>query len=607
MVSTRTAFYLRLLLLMACAAVLLVSSRARAEGPEINPFGCLGRYETATGDRSLAQMKLELERKQQPLFEKEDPHSIRALKACVVAMLKSRLGHADAGEWYERSIDENPKEPGYELFAGNYYSGFRGARAPVVELAEKHYYAALQKLEALEKAGKRRAYHDVVEEWVKKRLMVLYQQDGWQVLPWKAYWKHDLPNGLNAPGLALGGEYGISKDTRPFNRKGDNNEMRVFSGEADFANSDLRAGAAARPVLGAGLTDREVWDIARAPWREQGEARVRLRQRHFGALDFRYYESSAHEAQITSFYYPTQNLADVRVREAGLSYQRVLPLYPLLDFRILASASRGERTGAVEFLPLETEHYNLYEFSPSFSRFLGTDKLTLDLTYAKLDITDSTSGPTADRLREKVIRGVELEYALYSPLTLPRLGLGSLRPFRTATRGWYFFAGAVQDDEVYGARTVTKRDIYGGSQFRGPGRFDLSLQGTYVDSHTQFADPNDGHIYTDGTQTFSGFRTSAALETRLIDPDAIPGINGSIFAPDQLSLVIPVTHDLGLEGRTDYENVRAGAQLWFKFFGTGFWGPAFLISGGYDYQYFYNISKGMHLFQVNARLGWGEL
>src|SRR5450755_2953662 len=92
------------------------------QGPEINPYECLGRYEAATGNRSMTQVRAELEKRLHPLFEGDEPHTVRAMKLCVVAMLESRLGDDDAGEHYARAVQENPEEPGYELFYGMLYS-----------------------------------------------------------------------------------------------------------------------------------------------------------------------------------------------------------------------------------------------------------------------------------------------------------------------------------------------------------------------------------------------------------------------------------------------------------------------------------------------------
>jgi hypothetical protein len=206
-------------------------------GPEINPYECLGRYEAATGNRSMTQVRAELEKRLHPLFEGDEPHTVKAMKLCVVAMLESRLGDDHAAEHYAAAVAEAPEEPGYELWYARLYANFRGARGIVVEKAEDHFYKALEKIDALKANGKFRDYHKVVEEWAHKGLLVTYQEDGLQLLPWKAFPQHGYA-GHDAPGAALMAQLSVSKDTRDFFR---NNEMRLFTGELMFANSPFRS------------------------------------------------------------------------------------------------------------------------------------------------------------------------------------------------------------------------------------------------------------------------------------------------------------------------------------------------------------------------------
>ena len=189
------------------------------------------------------------------------------------------------------------------------------------------------------------------------------------------------------------------------------------------------------------------------------------------------------------------------------------------------------------------------------------------------------------------------------------------------------------DDDVYGVRTVRKHDFYFGSRFEGAGNWDFWLQGAYSTAKLTELDVGTGAVGTPAIPLESAsFRTTALVQRRIINPDAIPGINGSFLAPDMLNLVIPATWDKGLSGSScaesndpkhpipfntaytsaadcykTYENVRVGAELWAKFFGTGFWGPAFLTTIGYDYQYFYQIKKAVHEVHLNLRMGWGKL
>jgi hypothetical protein len=623
---TKLSFVVR----SVCFALALsgVASAAAPEdrGPEINPYECLGRYEAATGNRSMTQVRAELEKRLHPLFEGDEPHTVKAMKLCVVAMLESRLGDNHAAEHYAGAVAEAPEEPGYELWYGMLYSNFRGARGIVVEPAEDHFYKGLEKIDALKKAGKFRDYHQVVEEWIHKRLLVTYQEDGLPLLPWKAYAQHGYA-GHDMPGASLMAQLSVSKDTRDFFR---NNEMRLFTGELMFANGPYRA-------LGK-LTKAQIYDIARAPLRYRHEERLRLRHNLIGALDVSFAQEKLVKGQIDSYYLPPpttgSKLSDVDVQELGLGFERVIPLYPVLDFKLAGGVKHIDRQGVIEFDALTHEKFWLYEARPSFSRFIGPDKITLDLVYVYMNVTDVPFGVKADAQRAKYIRAANLEYALYTPLVLPEFRNGELGMHRTPTRGWYFNAGAADDDDVYGTKTVTRRDFYLGTRFEGAGNYDLSLQGTYSTSSLTGLDPNTGTPDNISPPIKStSFRTTAIIQRRIINPDAIPGINGSFLAPDMLNLVVPITWDKGLSGSsckvvtTDpmslikfneaytpeadcyktYENVRVGAEIWAKFFGTGFLGPSFLTTVGYDYQYFYNIKKAFHEVHLNLRMGWGKL
>ena len=568
-------------------------------GPEINPYECLGRYEAATGNRSMTQVRAELDKRLHPLFEGDEPHTVRAMKLCVVAMLESRLGNNDAAEHYAAAVAEDPEEPGYELWYGSLYSNFRGARGAVVESAEDHFYKALEKIDAKKKAGTLRDYHKVVEEWVHKRLLIAYQEDGLPLLPWKAYPQHGY-SGHTAPGVSLSAMFSLSKDTRDFFR---NNEARLFTGELLFARSKLRGNGI--------LSDRQIYDLARAPLRHREDLRLRLRQNPIGAIDVLYANEKMVNGQIYSYYNPpvgeTFPLTDVSVQEIGANYERVVPLYPLFDMKVAGTVKHIDRQGVIEFLPQAHEKFWLYEARPSFSRFVGPDKVTLDFVYSFLNVSDTSYGEPAEALRSKYIRAVNLEYALYTPLVLPEFRNGTVGMQRTPTRGWYFNAGYADDDDVYGTRTVRKHDYYLGTRFEGAGNYDFTLQGTYSNANTTYLDANRGVVLSDPQQRSSLIRTTAIIQRRIINPDAIPGINGKVIDADMLNVLIPVFWDKSLTGPDTFENVRVGAEVWAKLFGTGFLGPAVLATAGYDYQYFYNLKKAFNEFHVNLRMGWGKL
>jgi hypothetical protein len=592
---------------MAAGGVLVPAVMARAGNSpddgsagaperEVNPFECYGRWESATGNRTTHQMRLELLKKVDLLAE-ADSRSVRAMKYCVVAMLKQRLGDDDASAWFERAVDADPDEPGYDLFWGIYWERARGAKfTPVRDFAERHYRNALAKLDRLRALGRFREYHAAVEAWTQKRLLVLHQQDGLALLPWNAYPYH--PAGAWVPQLSASIQTLVSEDTRDFYAQ---SEMRTFTGEEAFAESDVRAARR--------LTPRERWDLARAPLRYEVDSRIRLGTSTLGAIDLLYNHFRSLNSQVTSFYSPTRSFNDATVEQLGVRYERVFPLYPLFDLRVAGSYRRVRRQGLIEFLPDRKDEFDMYELTPSVSRFFGPDKLTLNVVYAYLNIQSLPGGVPEQAMRQKVIRGGEVVYALYRTVTLPD-GL-SLHAYRTPTRGWSFYGGVAQDDEIYGVRKVTRVDYYAGTHLAAAGPWELRLQGTSYTSHTVFVDPNDPHPheYTDPTQTFSSFSPLLAVQARLIDPEASPaaGHPWGGFNLDMVNVVLPVKWEFATQGRDDYENVRGGVELWAKLFQQAVWGAPLLATVGYDAQYFYHMSKTMHLVHASIRLGWGDL
>jgi hypothetical protein len=592
---------------VAVALALSPAVRAADVDPRVtsklNPFACLGGSDALTGGgRTMAEVGDEL----RALLGRIDVRTAapaaadpeRAVDLCVAARLKARLGQADAAEYFERAIAAAPREPGFELFAGIYWATMRGARRPLLERAEAHLYAGLDKLARLRERGDALAFHDTVEDWIHKRLLVLYQQDGLQLLPWKAY--RQGPGGLVAPGLSFSSQLRVAQDTRDFFY---NSEMRQFTGEANFAASDLRASRS--------FDSRDAWDIARAPRRFEATNRLRLRHNLFGAVDALYKYATAPKSQIRDFYDPNGELVDVTVVQYGLGYSKTVSLYPLFDVRLAGGYQKGRRQGTLEFEPQAVDEFTQIDAHPSIARFIGTDVLTLDLTYVRLDFSGRPGGVLDDRLRRRDIRGGRVEYAIYSPLVLPSSASGELGWERTATRGLYLFAGAVDDRELFGRHTVVNQDFFAGGRFAGVQRWSFMLQGTGRLTNTEEVNPNleAPQVFSEPGQKQRSGRASFITQVRLIDEEAIPGVPPSHLGVgvDMMNLVFPLHYDRAFEGRRDYENVRAGVELWTKLFGLGVGGAAVLVTVGYDFQYFQRLGKGMHLGQAALRLGWDEL
>jgi hypothetical protein len=604
-------------------------------GPELNPFECYGRYQYATENRTIPEMEHELKQRLEWLDEPGQPDTVLAIKLCVIGKLKARLGDMDAWDYYERSLKADPVEPGLELWAAQYWTMHRGARRQVVEPGERHYYAALRKLEAIKKAGRWKEYHSVVEDWVRRDLTVLYQMDGQPLLPFKAY--PQTSSGLNAPGISIGSQVRFAKDTRDFFF---NNEYRQFTGEMVFANTGIRQGGTL-PGLGGGPLDaRQQWDLVRAPWRFQIENKLRIRQNLLGTFDFLHAYLRQWNSQIWSFYNPNNScdknrvcdpslpaFTDIQVQQIGLGYERVFPLYPVFDLRLAGTVQRVWRDGIVEFHPWNVvefnpdgtlfdpnrrETFNLYEIKPSISRFLGADKLTINGVWAVLDNPEGTfDAPPDEQLRRKVIRAINFEYGMYHPLVLPTFEFGRLSTYRTPTRGLYIFGGVADDSERWGSHEVQAQDYYLGTRFEGPHWTDFTLQGIWEQTNTIVGETDGrGNFVTSYPgQLFSSFRSVFVLQYRVRSYDTFPGMPPSHlgFGSDMFNLVFPFFWDKATSGPSTYENVRGGMQIWTKLIGEGIGGTTFLITAGADYQYFYRIKKGEVVGQVALRMGWGDL
>jgi hypothetical protein len=578
------------------STILLVLGLVAARGPAHadNPFRCRGEAEAAARDLTVAELREEIARRAAEAAAEDEPPEGLARRRCVVAELKRRVGDGDAARWYRDAIAADPDEPGYELWYGSYLGTVRGAGGPIVESAERHYYRAIAKLERRRRAGALADHDEVTGDWVQRRLLDLYQRDGLPLVGWKAY--RYQAGDLLRPGIALSSVFQASSDTRDFWH---GNEMRAFTGEAAFAASALR--------LGRPLSNTERFALIRAPLRTGWDNRLRLRHTWLGALDLEHRWFHARNAQIGVFTEPTR-FVDVEVTELGAGYRRVIPVGSLFDLDLAGNLRRTSRAGTVEFLPDEEQRFLTFEATPTVARFIGPDKLSLRAAYVYMAIPELTGGMPYERDRGQTIRALHAEYAIYRPVLLPSFAGGRPRLDRRYTRGWHLYGGVAEDAQVYGLRLVRTRDHYVGTTLKGPGAHDLTLQGTVYTAATRFVDPEapEQGLQEDRSQRHAQYRTTVAVARRLIDEEATPGLPPRRLglAPASLVLVMPVSHDLAVTGADAFENVRAGAELWLKLIATGLGGATFLVTAGYDYQYFYRQHKAMHMGHLAVRLGW---
>src|SRR6185295_6870306 len=103
-----------------------------------------------------------------------------------------------------------------------------------------------------------------------------------------------------------------------------------------------------------------------------------------------------------------------------------------------------------------------------------------------------------------------------------------------------------------------------------------------------------------GPQTIRQLRPTFILLYRIVDDEAIPDVPKTPLAG--LNLVIPVRADRASQGTDRFDNVRAGAELWGKFISTGLRGTTFLVTAGYEAQWFSQLVKTVHMGHVELRM-----
>jgi hypothetical protein len=581
---------------VASAVVVLLA--AALAGPALaapleraNPFACLGEGESLVRGMSTAEIESEVEKRvANPPAEAEGRLEV-ARHHCVTAELMRRVGDFRSRDYYEKAIALAPEEPGFELWYGYYLRNVRGPRMPLLLSAEPHYFRGLDKLRALSPQD-RRDFDEITQSWLQRGLINLYQDDGFPLLSSKAY--PYRTNGTNALGAALTAMARVSRDTNEFLGVDD---ARRFAAEASFAGSVQRL---RRP-----LDDQELATLVRTPLRHDLFTRLRLRVPVVGAFDFLYERFRAPESQIAAYTHPDR-FVDVAVDQFGVGWRRSFDLGRLFDLVLDGQYRRVERTGVVEWFPELTERINLIELRPAVARFFGPDKVLAGMNYVYMQIPAVPFGPLEDRVRARVIRAFYVDYAFYRQLLLPDFSTWELR--RMATRGFHVYGGYAADDEVFGVRQVWRRDSYGGVSLRGLGNFDVTLQGTVLASDTTWDQRDDSNAIVrvlDESQSIQQVRPTMVLLYRVVDEEAIPDVPKGLLAG--LNVVVPLRADFATAGIDKFDNVRGGIELWSKLISTGLRGTNFLITAGYETQYFYRLSKLIHMGRLELRMGWGIL
>jgi hypothetical protein len=641
-----------------------------------NDFSCIGESESYIKEMDIGLLEKTVDAR----LAKGD--SLTAHDHCVVAELMKRTGDTRAAEEYEKAIAMAPDAAGYELFYANYLRWTRGAMYPVWHEAKYHYNRALEKVAKYKEQGDLKHYQQVIEDWATRGLIALHESDGMvlNASPEKHVSNFELGYAtLNCFNYHEGecGEGDLDK------QKVDG--VRDYAGEHQFARSLWRAGPVGFDLNGVQK------QLLRTKVFKETKHRLRMRT-PVATLDAWYAYKHGEDAIIHNYYFPKgfqgtkldtatgQPIADpaaysndpfapVTVHEYAASLIRPLNFYPFAEFLLTGTMRYIERQGTVEFFGQDpvagavapntgysgigffgrgydnkgvaVERINQYELGLDWSRFVGPDKIYNENFALFMDIGDwnfMQEGITLDRKR--YILASKLDYAFYRPISFPW--------GRMYTRGWHWRTGAFVDKEFWGTSYGLKRDVYVGTELRGIGGWDFTVQSTLMDHIIHWPPENDpfttdeirrDSLIQENTLTTRFHRLNFTPLVRLVDEEVTPGMPKPLFLglrPAFVNMTFPIRWDLELEGPGDgalivrdtlsvsedgktmvtdtrtlqpgtvpgYSNVYGGAEIWAKFIQNSMRPMSVILMGGVYYENFYDIKVGRFLGTTRFYLGF---
>ena len=499
----------------------------------------------------------------------------RAFDFCQRAEALKAAGDYAAEAAYESAILFDRNEPAYNLFYGDYLRNFRGTAGALIPDAERQYFAALEKLDKRNRADPRARLDGQILRDVRRGLADLYQRDG------QPLWRWDSNvSGRPKPLLFFSTVNAYGRSTTDF---GEVDDSRDFASEALFAASSSR--------LNRPLSKTELRAIVRDKDQFETTNRLRFRFRQYPSVDVFYRHRDVQNGQITSFFVPA-NTNDVSVHDYGLTIEKPLNLQPYFDFTWRGTYRRVQREGIVEFQPNADEDIDEFQTDIAISRFLGPHKATLEFTYVHQEIDPDVAG-LSDRDRD--IYAATLSFLFR---TNPESDFG----LNFDNSGLRLFGGIARDVERFGDVDVEKHDFFLGASairfkllpFSEQPYADFTIQSNLFTSEAQ----------NDGSQHNTHYRTDVTFQYRIRDEDSGKPDELQPVELGFLNLVVPFRHDIALDGPDDFENVRIGVGLNSKIIAHALGGTTFLASARYDFQRFYNLDEDLHLFLLEASMGF---
>ncbi len=605
-----------------------------------NSFSCYGEAEGMLMSADLSDAETFVN------VQLENEHELIGQQHCVIAELMKRLGDSRAEYHYEKAIALDPDEPGWELWYANYLTQVRGSMVPLREDGKLHYLKAIEKLKK-KYGGSLDDLNEVDQNlwsWIKRGYSKMYQEDGIAITPWS--WPARYEN-LDASDYYLPElfitytgrfTHGLSEFDRPDYARSRASEA-IWVKNADYRNNHLTEGDVKRIAThdnGSDIYNSMVRVRARTPFISVEGYAKKIDITNGMVASSMVFNSGNPNHKLNNW----SEFTTLQILDVGLGLSRNFNLYPIMDVYWEGFYRSQLRNGFLEWYPDQNDATQQIDTKMKLSRFIGPDKLIIDLFYMNQNVQDVTY-PTVERHntaarvdtlssvtleRDRWMAGIKFDYAMYRPIRFP------FKDKAMYTRGWHWYAGMMFDAERWWAKDIDltsaeknrtgaeqdslvilrkatadssrakiqNTDVYLGTHLKGIGNFDFQFQWTFFYTKPfAFYDHNETTTYA---QAFTH------ILYRIIDEDVVPGMpDYSFISPVFLQLSFPMSYDYAMSGpkgyEMDFDNVKAQAELQAKLLINPL-GAYIILTGGGGYQYYHTIDTGLPLYSGSVNIGW---
>lgn len=484
-----------------------------------------------------------------------------ARSRCVVAELMKRIGDLAARRYYESAIELAPENTEYRLLYGDYLRRFRGPLEPLFLDADRAYADAIESLPP----AARECRPFLISCKIDRSVVALYEREGVRV--------------SGRPGATSVFFSTQNSFSRSVIAPGEFDDIRALTSQAAFASSKERLN---RPLSTDELR-RMIPDALGVRTFNQ----LTVRNPSLPTFRFFFARDSLTEGQISNFFKPTE-LTDVEVSQFGLVVERPFILGSF-DTLLRGEVRRGTRVGLVEFVPDGEEDFTAWIGRLVLSRFVGPNKLSVELNASYDAIDQSVEAP------------IDRNISIFAPALRYQWFGGASSEQQIVPRATEFFGGLSIRDEVFGSVTLREEDYFLAVSVKGmrgvvPGQnWEITIQPTVFKTGRSLSEVSNSVDTLENSQ----LRTHFSVLYRLRDKenerarDRLPTV--------ALFNIVATGHlDFARAGANDFESVGVGAGAHIKLVVAG---TSFLLSASYQVTDYRHL--GVTRNQVQADLSMG--